>query len=143
MLFRNEIEELRTLNAMIRHKLEVGEAVAEQIREVIERIGKVEHIADRLILGRAVRVASYDDPQLDDSAQVWIPGLSFREGIGVVLVDLHEFSYLRTEPRPLEAAFKNQFVVFSQCTAKMRDAVWGQVHALIDRALVIALIDES
>ena len=90
-----------------------------------------------------MRVTAYDDPGLEDSGQVWIPALSFREGLGTVLVDLHEFSYLRALEVPLETAAKNQFLRYEECTVKMRFAVLEQAEALIDRSLSILLLDQS
>lgn len=137
------MENLRRLNAEIRRQLEVAEMLAGELNEIIARLVVVDHWRNHVVLARAVRIMKYEDPQLDDSGQVWMPALRIPDGLGMVLADLNEFGYLAERTTPLETALNNQFMPYEDCTAAMRLAIVDQIPCLLDRLSAAFALGQS
>lgn len=98
---------------------------------------------DRLVMGRTVQVAAFDDPGQDDTGQVWIPALKVPDGLGMVLVEMNEFAHLLCDAVPLELRCGSQFLPYHECTPQMQTAVVAQTHGLLDRLLAAVASGES
>lgn len=138
-----QVERLQRLNAVLRHRSEGNERYVEEINELVRRFAALDERPDRLVMGRAVQVAAFDDPGQDDTGQVWIPALKVPDGLGLVLVEMNEFAHLLCDTVPLELRCGNQFLPYHECTPQMQRAVVGQTHGLLDRLLAAVASGES
>jgi hypothetical protein len=138
-----QVERLQRLNAVLRHRSEKNERFVEEINELVRRFAALDERTDRLVMGRVVRVAAFNDPSLDDTGLIWIPALKVPDGLGMVLVEMNEYAHLLCDAVPLELRCGQQFLAYSECTPQMRTAVVAQTLGLLDRLLAAVATGES
>jgi len=137
------VERLQRLNAVLRHRSEGNEHFIEEINGLVRRFAALDERPDRLVMGRAVHITAFDDPVQDDTGLVWIPALKVPDGLGMVLVELNEFAHLLCDAVPLELRCGSQFLLYAECTPRMKTAVVGQTHGLLDRLLAAVATGQS